>query len=203
MDKEVLMKQKEEITKQLELINQFEKDQQRIKNYGNSGLAIESVSVGKYRLVRMYGADDIYNNAMYELDIHYLVDKEGIPHQICEINAGNANSNATPIAEIDKTEKLLNDIVYAVAVSESKSPLKLLDKQNIQSIVSQLEECIEKNDFSTLDIDKLKSNTSQKILKSFEDKQKDKLEFFQRTNYHLTREQAERNDKRYLEERGS
>ena len=195
------MDKKEELIKQLELIKQFEDDQKRL-SAANAAGAIKCASIGKYKLVRMFGADDIYNNAMVEEDRHYLIDKEGIPHLICQTHTGNANSNPTPIKEIDKNEKLLKDIVYAVVISESKSPFKLIDEKNIQSILSQLENCIEKNDFSTFNIDEFKSSISQRVLKSFEDKHKNgNHKFFQETNMYSTKEQRERNYKRCKEER--
>ena len=181
-----------------EVIKEQLADQERLERTGG-----RPSHIGEYQLQRLFNIEDIYNSAFIEEDRHYIIDKEGVKHLICITNAGVANKKPSSINEINRNKKLLKDIVYAVVMSESKSPLTLFGGKKVKAIVERLEECIEYDDFSTFYIDDLKSGTTDKIFEQFEkDSKDDYYKFFQKTNVYPTEEQMKRGTFYVPEERG-
>ena len=120
------------------------------------------ISIGKYSFVRLCSLDDIYNHAYVETNYHYIFDKEGTPHLLCTTEAGNANSKSSSLDEISKNQKLIDSVVDSLILLNSKS---LFNGSKIKQISDRLETCLKNDDFSSFNIEDLKNNSLNRIIK--------------------------------------
>lgn len=156
-----------------------------------------TLRIGDYNLARLQYLDDVYNQAYIEENSSFVIDKNGMPHIICETQSGNANSACSSAKDIVENQNLLTNISNVLIFIDysKKLPHSLKYGKAGQELEEKLNECFKTDNFSNLSLngylkDEQIEKMRSKFLKNMTQMKKSEFNFITSARDTLTREEA-------------